>query len=146
MHAHAMSSSTTSMSSSTTSTNRESSESSAAAAPSAAPATLVVTSRAAKVMREQLARRGTPQAAIRLGIRGGGCTGYSYLFEFEDREPRASDHVLVKDGVRVVVDPKSMLLLKGTEVDFETGMRGHGFKFTNPNTVGACGCGESITF
>lgn len=150
MHAHAMSSSTTSMSSSTTSTSRESSESSPAAAPSAAPSvaasSLVVTSRAAKVMREQLARRGTPQAAIRLGIRGGGCTGYSYLFEFEDREPRTSDHVLVKDGVRVVVDPKSMLLLKGTEVDFETGMRGHGFKFTNPNTVGACGCGESITF
>ena len=149
MHAHAMSSSTTSMSS-TDSTSRESSESSPAAASSAAPSVadspLVVTSRAAKVMREQLARRGTPQAAIRLGIRGGGCTGYSYLFEFEDREPRASDHVLVKDGVRVVVDPKSMLLLKGTEVDFETGMRGHGFKFTNPNTVGACGCGESITF
>ena len=115
--------------------------------PVASPApALIVTSRAAKVMREQLARRGTPQAAIRLGIRGGGCTGYSYLFEFDDREPRASDHVLVKDGVRVVVDPKSMLLLKGTEVDFETGMRGHGFKFTNPNTVGACGCGESITF
>nr|WP_293172615.1 iron-sulfur cluster assembly accessory protein [Nannocystis sp.] len=142
MHAHAMSSST--MSSST-----KSSESSAAAASATAPsvaASLVVTSRAAKVMREQLARRGTPQAAIRLGIRGGGCTGYSYLFEFEDREPRASDHVLVKDGVRVVVDPKSMLLLKGTEVDFETGMRGHGFKFTNPNTQGSCGCGESITF
>lgn len=115
-------------------------------APAAATQALVVTSRAAKVMREQLARRGTPQGAIRLGIRGGGCTGYSYLFEFEDREPRASDHVLVKDGVRVVVDPKSMLLLKGTEVDFETGIRGHGFKFNNPNTQGSCGCGESITF
>ena len=115
--------------------------------PVASPApALIVPSRAAKVMREQLARRGTPQAAIRLGIRGGGCTGYSYLFEYDDREPRASDHVVVKDGVRVVVDPKSMLLLKGTEVDFETGMRGHGFKFSNPNTVGACGCGESITF
>ena len=144
MHAQAMSMS------STNSTSREPGESgvSPAAVPAAAPVApaLVVTSRAAKVMREQLARRGTPQAAIRLGIRGGGCTGYSYLFEFDDREPRASDHVLVKDGVRVVVDPKSMLLLKGTEVDFETGMRGHGFKFTNPNTVGACGCGESITF
>jgi iron-sulfur cluster assembly protein len=107
---------------------------------------LIVTSRAAKVMREQLARRGTPQAAIRLGIRGGGCTGYSYLFEFDDREPRASDHVVLKDGVRVHVDPKSMLLLKGTEVDFETGIRGHGFKFTNPNVKDSCGCGESITF
>ena len=99
-----------------------------------------------KRLLEKRAAEGKVAQGLRIGIRGGGCTGYSYLFEFEDREPRASDHVLVKDGVRVVVDPKSMLLLKGTEVDFETGMRGHGFKFTNPNTVGACGCGESITF
>ena len=117
-----------------------------APAASAAPPALIVTSRAAKVMREQLARRGTPQAAIRLGIRGGGCTGYSYLFEFDDREPRTSDSVVLKDGVRVHVDPKSMLLLRGTQVDFETGMRGHGFKFTNPNVKDSCGCGESITF
>ena len=115
--------------------------------PVASPApALIVTSRAAKVMREQLARRGTPQAAIRLGIRGGGCTGYSYLFEYDDREPRASDHVVVKDGVRVVVDPNSMLLLKGTEVDFETGIRGHGFKVQNPTFKDSCGSGESITF
>jgi len=107
---------------------------------------LVITSRAAKVMRDQLARRGTPQAAIRFGIRGGGCTGYSYLFEFEDKPPRKTDEVIVKDGVRMVVDPKSMLLLRGTEIDFETGMRGHGFRFTNPNIADSCGCGESITF
>ncbi len=118
----------------------------AASSPAANSPALLVTSRAAKIMREQLARRGTPQASIRLGIRGGGCTGYSYLFEFDDRDPRASDHVLTKDGVRVVVDPKSMILLKGTEVDFETGIRGHGFKFTNPNIKDSCGCGESITF
>ncbi len=117
-----------------------------ATAPVANAPTLLVTSRAAKVMREQLARRGTPQSSIRLGIRGGGCTGYSYLFEFDDRDPRASDHVITKDGVRVVVDPKSMILLKGTEVDFETGIRGHGFKFQNPNIKDSCGCGESITF
>lgn len=107
---------------------------------------ITVTSRAAKVMREQLARRGTPQACVRLGIRGGGCTGFSYLFEFEDKGPRASDLVVDQDGVRVVVDPKSLQLLDGTEVDFETGIRGHGFKFTNPNVKDACGCGESITF
>lgn len=107
---------------------------------------ITVTSRAAKVMRDQLVRRGTPQASVRLGIRGGGCTGYSYLFEFDDREPRASDHVVTVDGVRVVVDPKSMILLKGTTVDFETGIRGHGFRFVNPNIKDSCGCGESVTF
>lgn len=107
---------------------------------------LRVTSRAAKIMREQLFKRGTPDAAIRFGIRGGGCTGYSYLFEFEDGEPRKSDFVAVQDGVRVYVDPKSLRFLKGTTIDFETGMRGHGFKFDNPNVDDSCGCGESISF
>jgi len=107
---------------------------------------LSITARAAKVMREQLQRRGTPQAAIRLGIRGGGCTGYSYLFEFADAGARPNDHVFEQDGVSVVVDPKSMILLDGTEVDFETGIRGHGFRFTNPKVKDSCGCGESITF
>jgi len=107
---------------------------------------ITVTSRAAKVMRDQLARRGTPSAKIRFGIRGGGCTGYSYLFEFEDREARASDFVFVKDGVTVIVDPKSMRMLDGAEIDFETGIRGHGFRFQNPNIKDSCGCGESITF
>jgi len=107
---------------------------------------LVVTERAARVMRDQLVKRGTPDAMVRLGIRGGGCTGYSYLFQFEDRGPRATDRVFEKDGVRVVVDPKSMILLAGTTVDFETGMRGHGFRFDNPQVKNSCGCGESITF
>ena len=115
------------------------------ASPEAVPP-LRVTSRAAKVMRGQLLKRGTPDASIRFGIRGGGCTGYSYLFEFEDAGPRASDHVTVQDGVTVLVDPKSMRLLTGTQIDFETGMRGHGFKFDNPNVDDSCGCGESISF
>ncbi len=105
-----------------------------------------VTARAGKVMRDQLHRRGTPESAIRLGIRGGGCTGYSYLFEFDDGGGRANDHVSRQHGVEIHVDPKSMILLAGTEVDFETGIRGHGFKFKNPNTKDSCGCGESIAF
>lgn len=108
---------------------------------------IAVTARAAKVMRGQLQKRGTPQAAIRFGIRGGGCTGYSYMFQFEDGPPRQSDTVVTADGgVRVYVDPKSMRLLKGTQIDFETGIRGHGFRFDNPNMSASCGCGESISF
>jgi iron-sulfur cluster assembly protein len=107
---------------------------------------ITVTARAAKVMRGQLEKRGTPQAAIRFGIRGGGCTGYSYMFRFEDGAPRAKDHVIEAHGVRVYVDPKSMVLVKGTEIDFETGIRGHGFRFQNPNVDSSCGCGESVSF
>jgi iron-sulfur cluster assembly protein len=108
---------------------------------------LRVTARAAKVMRAQLDKRGTPQAAIRFGIRGGGCTGYSYMFQFEDGPPRAKDTVVeAAFGVRIYVDPKSLLLVRSTEIDFETGIRGHGFRFANPNVDSSCGCGESISF
>lgn len=109
---------------------------------------LVVTARAAKVMRDQLVKRGTPDAAIRFGIRGGGCTGYSYMFQYEDGPPRANDTVVVTEahGVRVYVDPKSLVLVRGTRIDFETGMRGHGFRFDNPNVDSSCGCGESVSF
>ena len=116
--------------------------------PEAAPVpnTVAVTARAAKIMRGQLEKRGTPTAAIRFGIRGGGCTGYSYMFQFEDGDPRANDLVIDAYGVRVFVDPKSMVLVKGTRIDFETGIRGHGFKFENPNVGDSCGCGESVAF
>ncbi len=107
---------------------------------------IAITARAAKVMRDQLVKRGTPDAAIRFGIRGGGCTGYSYVFQFEDRPPRPTDRVFEKDGVRVLVDPKSLRLLEGTTIDFETGLRGHGFHFDNPNVSERCGCGESVSF
>ena len=108
---------------------------------------LVVTARAAKVMRDQLVKRGTPEAAIRFGIRGGGCTGYSYMFQYEDGPPRKNDVVVVAmNGVRIYVDPKSLVLVRGTRIDFETGMRGHGFRFENPNVSNSCGCGESVSF
>ena len=110
------------------------------------PSGVRMTSRAAKIMRDQLSKRGRPGAVVRFGIRGGGCTGFSYLFEFDDRGARANDFVVEKDGVTLVVDPKSMFYLEGTEIDFETGIRGHGFKFDNPNVDDSCGCGESISF
>ncbi|PRP90984.1 Iron-binding protein IscA [Enhygromyxa salina] len=110
-------------------------------------AKLTVTPAAAEVMRGQLTKRGTPDAAIRFGIRGGGCTGYSYVFEFSDKPPRKNDHVVeAEHGVRVYVDPKSMIYLEGTTIHFEKGMRGHGFQFDNPNVKNDCGCGESVSF
>lgn len=107
---------------------------------------VTMTSRAAKIMRDQILKRGNPNAVVRFGIRGGGCTGFSYLFEFDDRGARENDFVVVKDGVTLVVDPKSMFYVDGTNIDFETGIRGHGFKFENPNVDDSCGCGESISF
>lgn len=108
---------------------------------------LTVTRTAAEVMREQLDKRGSPDAYIRFGIRGGGCTGYSYVFEFSDKPPRRNDHLIEAEfGVRLLIDPKSMLLLEGTTINFERGIRGHGFQFDNPNVKSDCGCGESVSF
>jgi iron-sulfur cluster assembly protein len=105
-----------------------------------------LTDTAVAEIRKQKAKRGTPEAALRVGIRGGGCTGFSYLFEWSDGPPKERDKVFSKDDVSVYVDPKSMVYLDGTQLDFVTSVMGHGFKFNNPNAKGACGCGESVQF
>jgi iron-sulfur cluster assembly protein len=83
---------------------------------------------------------------LRVGIRGGGCTGFGYLFEWCDAQPRPTDKVFEFGDVNVVCDPKSLIYLDGTTLDFVTSMMGHGFKFVNPNVKGSCGCGESVQF
>ena len=94
---------------------------------------------------------GKPTEAIRIGLRGGGCDGFSYVFEWADKPAGKHDHVLSYDDgqngtVRVFIDKKSMLYLKGTILNYVTGLMGHGFKFENPNVKGSCGCGESVQF
>ena len=121
-----------------------------AAQPVATPAPaaitgIEITEAAAQEIAKQRDKRGTPEAAIRVGIRGGGCTGFTYVFEWAD-QPRPTDKVFTAFGVTVVTDPKSFVYLRGMQLDFVRGMMGHGFKFNNPNAKGACGCGESVQF
>ena len=84
------------------------------------------------------------ETALRVGIKGGGCSGFSYTLGFDDAVGEA-DQVFEVEGVRVVCDPKSFLYLNGTEVDFEESLMGRGFKFGNPNASKTCGCGESFS-
>jgi iron-sulfur cluster assembly protein len=107
---------------------------------------ILITQAAAGEIARQRSKRGTPDAAIRIGIRGGGCTGFSYLFEWDDKDPRPTDKVFEQHGVKLVVDPKSYIYFQGTELDFVSSMMGHGFKFNNPNVKSTCGCGESVQF
>jgi iron-sulfur cluster assembly protein len=93
--------------------------------------------------KEALVKRGTPEAMLRLGVRGGGCSGFAYVIEFAD-EPSARDQVFDFEGLRVVIDPKSLVFLNGTTLDYETKLMQHGFKFVNPNESSGCGCGESF--
>ena len=99
-------------------------------------------------LHEKRRAEGKQAIGLRIGLRGGGCDGFSYVFEWADKpaDPRR-DHVIeVADDVRVFIDKKSMLYLAGTTLDFVTGLMGHGFKFENPNVKGSCGCGESVQF
>ncbi len=87
---------------------------------------------------------GRPDAGLRLAVAGGGCSGLSYTLEFSEQEP--GDTVTeMAEGLRVFVDPKSVLYLKGVTLDFESGLAGRGFVFRNPNAANTCGCGESFS-
>ena len=81
---------------------------------------------------------------LRLGVRTSGCSGMAYVLEFAD-ELEPDDQVFEDHGVKVIVDPKSLLYLDGTELDFTKEGLNEGFKFNNPNVKDACGCGESFT-
>jgi|DewCreStandDraft_1066081.scaffolds.fasta_scaffold00002_182 iron-sulfur cluster assembly protein len=80
---------------------------------------------------------------LRMGVRGGGCSGFSYALGF-DAEPRSNDIVLEADGLRVFIDAKSMFYLMGVTLDFSDGLMGRGFTFKNPNATRTCGCGSSF--
>ena len=109
---------------------------------------VAVSEKAIAEIKKAAAGRETTPKGLRVGIRGGGCTGFTYLFEWSDTEPRAEDQVLAfEDGaVRVFIDPKSSLFLEGSTLDFATTLMARGFKWVNPNAKGTCGCGESVQF
>lgn len=106
---------------------------------------ITLTDAALEAAKAALAKRGTPDAAIRLGIKGGGCSGFSYVVEYDDDPPRARDRTYEFDGVRIVVDKKSLIYLMGTVLDFEKTLMKQGFKFRNPNEATSCSCGTSFT-
>jgi len=104
-----------------------------------------LTERAAHEVRRIVSEQKLPEAtALRVGVKGGGCSGFSYTLGFDDQVSE-TDQVYEVDGVRVVCDPKSFLYLNGTQIDFEDNLMGRGFKFGNPNAAKSCGCGESFS-
>lgn len=92
-----------------------------------------------------IAEQNLGNVMLRVGVRGGGCSGFNYTLGFTDLPADAEDLVFEQDGIRIVTDPKSLLYLAGMEIDFETSLMGRGFKFKNPNAKNSCGCGESFS-
>jgi iron-sulfur cluster assembly protein len=106
---------------------------------------ITITERAVREVRRIIQEQKLPEAtALRVGVKGGGCSGFSYTLGFDDQLSDV-DQLSEVDGVRVVCDPKSFLYLSGTQIDFEDNLMGRGFKFGNPNAAKSCGCGESFS-
>jgi iron-sulfur cluster assembly protein len=84
------------------------------------------------------------RVGLRVGVRGGGCSGFTYFLEFAE-EINSNDRKLESHGVKIIVDPKSYLYLMGIEIDYLDNLNGAGFKFNNPNARRTCGCGESFS-
>ena len=109
-------------------------------------APLRLTESAAKQVLEIVQREELDASKIRLrvGVKGGGCSGFSYLLDLTDAQ-KDSDEVFVQHGVTVIVDPKSLLYLSGVVVDFKSDIMQSGFVFNNPNATSTCGCGSSFS-
>ena len=102
-----------------------------------------VTPKAIDKIKKTFAKEGV-DGGLRLGVLGGGCSGLSYQFKFDTRQ-RSTDKVFDYDGVKIFVDPKSLLYLNGTVLDYDSGLMGKGFVFMNPNAKKSCGCGSSFS-
>jgi iron-sulfur cluster assembly protein len=109
------------------------------------PQVMKLTDRAARRIKAILAGKGSSGAAggLRIGIKKGGCAGMEYTMEWAD-ERKPFDEVVEHDGARVLIDPKAVMYLLGTEMDYVTDKLSSQFVFSNPNQTGSCGCGESV--
>jgi iron-sulfur cluster assembly protein len=108
------------------------------------PKVVTLTDAAAERVRAIMDRAEKPYAGLRVGVKNGGCAGQEYLLEYAE-EARPLDEVVEDKGVRILIDPKAVLFLIGTVVDYETSRLASKFVFRNPNETDACGCGESVT-
>ncbi|MGH6673521.1 MAG: HesB/IscA family protein [Xanthobacteraceae bacterium] len=113
------------------------------AAPRPRPQVMRLTEAAADRIKAVMAKADRPIAAVRVGVKNGGCAGMSYYMEYAERiDPL--DEVIEDRGVRILVDPKAVLFLLGTEMDYKAEKLAAQFVFNNPNQTAACGCGESV--
>jgi len=103
---------------------------------------LTLTEAAAVKLKDLIAKEGIEDQGLRIRVRGGGCSGYEYQLAFDT--PQEEDQIIEQGGVKVVIDPKSLLFLAGSELDFQDGLTGAGFAIKNPNAKGSCGCGQSF--
>jgi iron-sulfur cluster assembly protein len=113
------------------------------AQPRPRPQVVRLTETAAARIKDVIARANKPVAGVRVGVKNGGCAGMEYTMEYADAVNPA-DEVVEDKGVKILIDPKAVLFLLGTEMDYKVEKLSAQFIFNNPNQTGACGCGESV--
>ncbi len=106
-----------------------------------------LTESAAKEIKSIIQQQGLPaeQTRLRVGVKGGGCSGFSYLLDLVEEPAGENDEEMDSNGVKILIDNKSYLYLNGTEIDFKDEVMGRGFVFKNPNATSSCGCGSSFS-
>ena len=107
------------------------------------PQVMRLTDAAAARIKDVMARAEKPVAGVRVGVKNGGCAGMEYTMEYADAV-KPNDEVVEDKGVKILIDPKAVLFLLGTEMDYKTEKLSAQFIFNNPTQTGACGCGESV--
>ncbi len=115
----------------------------ATATPRARPKVMTLTDAAAARVQDIIAKSDRPVLGLRVGVKNGGCAGMEYTMEWAD-EAKPYDEVIEEKGVKVLIDPKAILFLLGTEMDYQSTALKSGFTYNNPNQTAACGCGESV--
>ncbi|MGH6727448.1 MAG: HesB/IscA family protein [Pseudolabrys sp.] len=113
------------------------------ATPRPRPQVMRLTDAAALRIKDVMARADKPVMGVRVGVKNGGCAGMEYTMEYADAVT-PTDEVVEDKGVKILVDPKAVLFLLGTEMDYKADKLSAQFVFNNPNQTGACGCGESV--
>jgi|TARA_B100001750_G_C15079125_1_gene384995 iron-sulfur cluster assembly protein len=110
-----------------------------------APLTIKISDEAAVHVKQFAVAEGKPDADLRVGVKGGGCSGLTYILEIVEDGPADTDKVIEENGVRLYVDKKSYIFLAGTVLEYSGGLNGKGFVFNNPNAKTTCGCGTSFS-
>jgi iron-sulfur cluster assembly protein len=106
---------------------------------------ITLTSTAAQEVKRLIDKEQKPNLALRIGVKGGGCSGMTYVLAIEDATPKTYDSIFEHEGITVLVDAKSHLYLDGTTIDYKQSLMGGGFEFQNPLAKKSCGCGTSFT-
>ena len=108
---------------------------------------ITLTETAAREIKKIIDDQKLPEAETRLrvGVKGGGCSGFSYMLDLTEEPKTEADEEMESNGVKILVDMKSLLYLNGTEIDFKDEVMGRGFVFKNPNATSTCGCGSSFS-